>query len=1353
VTWSISPQVGTIDSTGVYTAPSTVASSQKVTVTATSVADSTKTATATVTLSVLVDVGTNAPTATLQTQFYEAFFRNSFNNLVSLPPQGDVVSLGGGVYGQKFYDAAKDSGVTYALVTASATVNPAPDGTIFPVAQIYPAIFAYYSTIGAATAGAPTTDTQPCTAFSSTNSCTYQYFDKNYLLFAYASALSTGVQTAYISSTFYTEWNTLGGFGGPGFPTTATATLTASTATTATAQTFTSGEIFSITSGVNKGQMYGVIEPIYDVYTANGGPSGSLGLPTANGVTYSSGLTQQAFEGGVLQYSSGVGTVLVPVGSVAISGLASGGSFTLTEGQTMTLSASVYDKSGNPLTNRLITWASTNSQVVSVTSNGATATLTAVSGGTATVLASSGGVTSALVTFVVTAPCCTVGAGAPLAVETAFQTALSRDRIGVQLPVPDSVTRVGNGYVQTVQASISGSAVTCLLTLADQASAAYVVSGALLAAYQAMGGPGGTLGYPIGDASAGGTQLFVNGALSGSPIQLVTGLVLSKWAALGYETGVAGAPTGEAAAFSTIGADSGISQTFAQGTIYAATSGPRAGQAYFVSGLILTAYTGAGGAPGSLGMPVSDETVSGALHTQSFEGGSIAYSTGDAAAKITAAPKIPAIAVAPATVSVGGHVVFAFTGFPNNSTVRVTVSGQQPFLAATANGAYSWDMYIPLSSPAGTVAIQAADIAGPSTASGTLTVQSLDASKAGLAIVEGNSQTGLPGALLPLPLVVSLADSTGAPVIGAAVTFQASSPGTQLTVTSAVTDMNGQARTYVRLPASAGVTGVTASLSATGLTAGQGVVTFYLISAASSLSGFPSLQQTGTAVLGHGTATIAQKGALLTAVASILQYHQNRGDLPSPNGMATPAALNSYLTSLCSADSNGNAVCDGFLSNSSTSGEQIVNLWRAAQFTGGVDVTVVNPTVSAVADLVAQGEPVLLSLGLSNNGVAAGGHFVTAIGVAADGSLEIQDPNPLFAQTNLNNYLNGFSAGGGAWQGTLLGAVRFAVRVPVATRFLAGALSQPAALMSMLALNVTSAAGACGSAVPMEDSVDSSGNPPSGGALVSRLSVCDGAQAAYQIDTGASQPYSAFVTDLASGGSVFNLSGNAAASYVLTRPVSVLVVSALTASVAAGAIVNAATFTSGLAPGGIMAVFGTGLSGAGMATTVTVDGAAAAILFASAFQVNAQIPPGTAPGVHTVQVKSAYGAAQQQIAVSTVAPVIFLLSGSSEGAVLNQDYSLNTALTPLPRGQVLQVYATGLGATVKQGLYSVASTAVTAVVNGTELATSYAGLAPGFVGLYQVNIPIPATISPGSGILLTLKQGGQMSNTVTIALQ
>ena len=166
-----------------------------------------------------------------------------------------------------------------------------------------------------------------------------------------------------------------------------------------------------------------------------------------------------------------------------------------------------------------------------------------------------------------------------------------------------------------------------------------------------------------------------------------------------------------------------------------------------------------------------------------------------------------------------------------------------------------------------------------------------------------------------------------------------------------------------------------------------------------------------------------------------------------------------------------------------------------------------------------------------------------------------------------------------------------------------------------------------------------------------------------------------------------------------------------------------------------------------------MDGAAAAVLWASAFQINAQVPAGIAPGVHSLHVRSAYGAAQQSVSVAAVAPAIFLMGNSGAGAVLNQDFSMNGPANPLPRGQVLVVYATGLGAVAKQGQLWVTSAPVTALVNGQELAVEFAGLAPGYVGLYQVNVRIPAATAPGLGVSFTLKEGGQVSNTVAVALQ
>ncbi|SPF36576.1 hypothetical protein SBA4_190020 [Candidatus Sulfopaludibacter sp. SbA4] len=55
--------------------------------------------------------------------------------------------------------------------------------------------------------------------------------------------------------------------------------------------------------------------------------------------------------------------------------------------------------------------------------------------------------------------------------------------------------------------------------------------------------------------------------------------------------------------------------------------------------------------------------------------------------------------------------------------------------------------------------------------------------------------------------------------------------------------------------------------------------------------------------------------------------------------------------------------------------------------------------------------------------------------------------------------------------------------------------------------------------------------------------------------------------------------------------------------------------------------------------------------------------------------------------------------------------------------------------------------------NGQELPTAYAGIAHGSIGEYEVNVTIPANTPAGLSVPLALKQGGQLSNTVSVALQ
>ena len=213
----------------------------------------------------------------------------------------------------------------------------------------------------------------------------------------------------------------------------------------------------------------------------------------------------------------------------------------------------------------------------------------------------------------------------------------------------------------------------------DKVGTAYVVGGAVLAAWQALGGAGGTLGYPVSDLSAGGTQRFENSAaLAGNPVRLVSGGILTKWAIARLRER-RGRRSGRRRDFlfdvrRQLRPFAGIRD----GAIYAATGGPRSGQAYFVTGLILARYNALGGPGGDYGMPASDEFVTAGVHQQNFEGGNITWSAGDGAAKEHAAPKTPGMIVSPAALSAGSRARLAIVGFPANSTIKVSITVSIP---------------------------------------------------------------------------------------------------------------------------------------------------------------------------------------------------------------------------------------------------------------------------------------------------------------------------------------------------------------------------------------------------------------------------------------------------------------------------------------------------------------------------------------------------------------------------------------------------------------------------------------------------------------------------------------------------
>jgi uncharacterized protein (TIGR03437 family) len=215
-------------------------------------------------------------------------------------------------------------------------------------------------------------------------------------------------------------------------------------------------------------------------------------------------------------------------------------------------------------------------------------------------------------------------------------------------------------------------------------------------------------------------------------------------------------------------------------------------------------------------------------------------------------------------------------------------------------------------------------------------------------------------------------------------------------------------------------------------------------------------------------------------------------------------------------------------------------------------------------------------------------------------------------------------------------------------------------------------------------------------------------------------------------------------------------------------VVNAADLTSPVAPGSLISVFGDNLNPTNIATSeiplptalgqtcLTVNGAAIPMLYASPSQINAQLPLHLA-GQATLTLYTPGGTSDDYgLNIQPVAPAIFQsgVAGPLTGipvVVKVGNQQLVTPANPIHSGDVLTIYAAGLGSTspqIEAGLPApVAPPAVTMVfpvirLGGVPMAVAYAGLAPGEVGVYQINARAPSRAPQGDQVPLTLTQAG-----------
>ena len=223
---------------------------------------------------------------------------------------------------------------------------------------------------------------------------------------------------------------------------------------------------------------------------------------------------------------------------------------------------------------------------------------------------------------------------------------------------------------------------------------------------------------------------------------------------------------------------------------------------------------------------------------------------------------------------------------------------------------------------------------------------------------------------------------------------------------------------------------------------------------------------------------------------------------------------------------------------------------------------------------------------------------------------------------------------------------------------------------------------------------------------------------------------------------------------------------------AIAAVANAASYsTDATSPGSLISLFGSNLAPLTASapstplptslndTTVTVNGVPAPILYQSPGQINAQVPWEVPSGLASVVIRTrGASSAPAQITIQAAAPGLFT-DDQGYAAALNADGSVNSEDQPAASGSVISVFLTGQGpvaTTVDDGVSSAAGTtdsatsSVSASVAGQPAQIEFAGLAPLYPGVAQINLKIPAL---AAGVYpLIVRISGSVSNAAQLVI-
>jgi uncharacterized protein (TIGR03437 family) len=239
---------------------------------------------------------------------------------------------------------------------------------------------------------------------------------------------------------------------------------------------------------------------------------------------------------------------------------------------------------------------------------------------------------------------------------------------------------------------------------------------------------------------------------------------------------------------------------------------------------------------------------------------------------------------------------------------------------------------------------------------------------------------------------------------------------------------------------------------------------------------------------------------------------------------------------------------------------------------------------------------------------------------------------------------------------------------------------------------------------------------------------------------------------------------------------------------ASNAFVNAASPAAGnaVAPGSIASLYGANLAPQ-VATpdsasstlpfalggvSMTMGGVAVPFFFVSPTQFNFQVPLFTLTEQASTTLTITQGTAETSFTVllKPYAPALFTTNqaGTGQASTLIAGTASIAAPSdafpgsrPARIGEYISIYATGLGdvsnrpalgsgGPVDPFARTLGTPEVT--VGGVPATVTFSGLAPGFSGLYQINVQVPDGAPTGPDVPIVLKIGGVPSNTATIAV-